>query len=114
MFRARLDSIPPSKTRGEVDISRHAEVSRVDNFICRGVVEDGLSVDSSLMGEGAETGDVVVEGNVNFDNLSHEIFNILQLVQLVLAQNILPICDNHACHESTEGRDAVSLTNTQD
>jgi hypothetical protein len=67
-----------------VDISRHAEVSRVDNFICRGVVEDGLGVDSSLMGEDAETGDVVVEGNVNFDSLSHEIFNILQLVQLVL------------------------------
>lgn len=46
-----------SQPRGKVDVSRHAEVSRVDNLIRRWVVEDRLGVNTSLVGEGAETGD---------------------------------------------------------
>lgn len=74
-------------------------------------IEDGLGVDPSLVGESAETSDIVVEGNVNFDGLRHEILDVLQPLQLALAHNVLPICDNHTCHKSTERSDTISLTN---
>lgn len=54
---SRLDGVPSSQPRGEVDVSRHAEVSGVDNLVRRWVVEDGLGVDSCLVGESAETSD---------------------------------------------------------
>ena len=35
-----LDSIPTSEPACKVDIARHAEISRVDDFVGRGVIED--------------------------------------------------------------------------
>jgi hypothetical protein len=54
---SRFDSVPSSQSRGEVHVSRHAEVGRVDNLIRGWVVEDSLGVDTGLVGEGAETSD---------------------------------------------------------
>ena len=42
------------------DISGHAKVGRVEDLVCRGVGKDRLGVNTSLVGEGASTGDVVV------------------------------------------------------
>jgi hypothetical protein len=56
---SRLDSVPSGQTRGEVHVSRHAEISRVDDFVGRWVVENCLGVDTGLVGESAESSDVL-------------------------------------------------------
>lgn len=71
-----LDSVPAGKTRGEVDVAGEAKVLGVENLVGRGVVEDGLGVDTGLVGEGAEAGDGVVEGSVDLDGLGDEILNL--------------------------------------
>lgn len=45
-------------------VATHAEVRGVDDLVGRGVGKDGFGVDTGLVGEGGETGDVVVEWNV--------------------------------------------------
>lgn len=96
-----------------MDISRHAEVGWVDNLIGRRIVEDSLGVDTGLVGESTESGDVVVEGNVNLNSLGDQILNVLELVEVVLAGHILSVGNNHACHQSSKRSNTVSLTNTQ-
>lgn len=58
--------------------------------------------------------DLLVERDVDLDRLGDEILNILELVKLVLAHNILSIGNNHACHETSKWGDTISLTDTQD
>lgn len=113
LFATRLDRVPASETRREVDVAGHAEVGRVDDFVGGGVVEDGLGVDASLVGKGAEAGDVVVEGNVDLDGLGDKILNFLELVELVLALDVFGVGDDHARHETTERSDTVTLANTK-
>ena len=108
-----LDGIPSGKSGGEVDVSRHAEISWVDDLVGRRVVQNGLGVDTGLVGEGAKTGDVVVEWNVDLDSLGNQLLNILQLLKLVLALDIVTVGDNHAGHESSEWGDTVALSNTE-
>jgi hypothetical protein len=43
---------------------------------------------TSLVGESAETGDIVVKRDVDLDRFGDEIFYLLQLVELVLALDI--------------------------
>lgn len=42
------------------NVSSHSEVLRVQDLVGRGVVENRLGVDTSLVGEGTPSGDVVV------------------------------------------------------
>lgn len=114
LLRTRLDGVPAGQTRCEVNVSRHAEIGGVDNLVGARVVQDGLGVDTGLVGEGTETGDVVVEGNVDLDGFGHEILNLLELMELVLALDIVAIGGHHTGHQTTERRDAVSLANTED
>jgi hypothetical protein len=114
LLGTRLDGIPASQARGEVDVAAHAEVLRVDNLVCRRVVEDGLGVDTGLVGEGAEAGDVVVEGNVDLDGLSNKILERLQLLELVLGLDVVAVGDDHAGHEATKRSNTVALTNSND
>lgn len=58
LVSTRLDSVPSGKSRGEVHISRHAEIGGVDDLVGGWVVKNGLGVDTSLVGEGAESGAV--------------------------------------------------------
>ena len=60
LLSTALDRVPSSKPAGKVYVSGHAEILRVDNLVCRRVVENGLSVDTSLVGESTESGDVVL------------------------------------------------------
>ena len=64
------------------------------------------------MREGAEASNVVVEGNVDLDALGDQIFNLLELVQLVLAEDIVAVGDNHAGHEATKRGDTIAFTDT--
>ena len=71
-------------------------------------------MDTSFVRESAETSDVVVEGDVDFDSLGDEIFNILELLELVLAADVVAVGDYHAGHESAEGGDAVTFADSED
>jgi len=97
-----------------VDVSGDAEVGRVDDLVSTWVVEDRLGVDTGLVGEGAETGDVVVERNVDLDGFGDQVLEVLELVELVLVLDVLGVGNDHAGHESTEWSDSVTLTNTED
>lgn len=66
------------------------------------------------MGEGGETGDVVVEGNVDLDRVGDQVLNGLELVEIVLALDVVAVGDNHAGHETTQRGDTVTLTDTDD
>ena len=113
LLSTRLDSIPASKSAGKVDVTGHAEVLRVDDLVSRGVVQNGLGVDTSLVSEGAETGDVVVEGDVDLDKIGNKILNLLELLEVVLAHDVVTVRNDHTGHETTKGRDTVALTDTK-
>jgi len=85
LFDAGLDCVPAGQAGGEVDVTLHAKVGRVNNLVGGRVGENGLGVDTSLVGEGGETGNVVVEGNVDLDRVGDQILNRLELVEIVLA-----------------------------
>jgi hypothetical protein len=113
LLHSALDGVPSGQPRSEVDISGDAEVRGVDDLVGARVVEDSLSVDAGLVGESAESGDVVVEGDVDLDSLGNQILEILELVELVLALDVLGVGDDHAGHESTERSDSVPLTDSE-
>ena len=71
-------------------------------------------MDTGLVGEGRETGDVVVEGDVDLDRVGDQVLNGLELVEVVLALDVVAVGDNHAGHETTERSDTVTLTDTDD
>jgi len=122
-----LDGVPAGEPGSEVDVAGQAEVRRVENLVRAGVVKDGLGVDTGLVGEGAETGDGVVEGSVDSNGLGDHVLNLfhtlletelgfakmllggfrpaylLDHVKLVLALGVLRGADRHAGKETTEG-----------
>lgn len=114
LLSTRLDGVPACQTRGKVDVSRHAKVFGIDDLVGAGVVEDGLGVDTGLVGESTETGDVVVERNVDLDGLGNEVLNVLELLQPVLALDVVAVGNHHTGHQTTKRGDTVTLTNTQD
>ena len=89
-------------------------VGRVNDLVGRGIGENGLGVDTGLVGEGGETGDVVVEGDVDLDRVGDQVLNGLELVQVVLALDVVAVGDDHAGHETTERGDTIALTDTDD
>ena len=70
-------------------------------------------MDTSLVGECRETGNVVVEGDVALDSFADEILNLLELVELILALDILGVGDDHASHKTAERGDAVTLADAE-
>lgn len=113
LLGTRLDGVPAGQTRREVHVAGHAEVGGVDDLVGAGVVQDSLGVDTGLVGEGAESGDVVVEGDVDLDGLGDQVLDILELLQLVLALDVLGVGDHHAGHQATKRGDTVALTDTE-
>ena len=90
-------------------VAAHAKVGGVDDFVGRRVVEDGFGVDTGFVGEGTETGDGVVEGDVDFYGLGDEVFDVFELVELVLGHYVVSVHCYHAGHKPAEGGDAVAL-----
>lgn len=113
LVNSRLDGVPAGKTVGKVDVSGQTEIGGVENLVSGGVGENGLGVDTGLVGEGAETGDGVVEGDVDLDGVGDEVLEVSQLVQLVLGENVVSVSSNHSSHQTTERGDTVSLTDTE-
>lgn len=94
-----------------MNVASKTEVGRVENLVSGGVVENSLGVDTSLVGEGAETGDRVVEGSVDLDCVGNKVLELLDLVQLVLALDVIRAGNHHAGQEATERGDTVTLAN---
>lgn len=89
-----------------MDVSVHAKVGGVDDLVSAGHVQDGLGVDARLVGESAEAGDGVVEGDINLNGLGNKVLDLLELVQLVPRSDIVVAADNHAGKQATEGLDS--------
>lgn len=49
----------------------------------------------------------------NLDSIGYHILNLLDLVELIPAHDVLTASNHHASHEATEGGDAVSLANAE-
>lgn len=113
LLNTTLDGVPASQSRGEVNISGHAEISGVDDLVCAGHVEDSLGVDTGLVSEGTETSDVVVEGHIDLDGLGNHILNLLELVKLVSGGDVFVAVDNHTGQETSERGDTVSLADSE-
>ena len=105
------DSCQKSASYGNISFTH---VRRVNNLVGRRVCENCLGVNTSLVGECGESGNVVVEGNVDLDAVGNEILNGLELVEIVLALDVVAVGDNHAGHETTQRGDTVALTDTDD
>lgn len=114
LLNTALDCVPSGQPGREVDVSGETKVGWVDNLVGAWVGKDGLGVNTSLVGKGAETSDVVVEGDVDLNGLSDEVLKVTKLVELVFAHNVVTVGNDHASHQSTERGDTVTLTNTED
>ena len=71
-------------------------------------------MDTSLVGEGGESGNVVVKGNVDLDAVGDKVLDSLELVEVVLVLDVIAVGDDHSGHQATEGSDTVPLTDTDD
>lgn len=98
LLGTRFDGVPAGQARSEVNIAGHSKIGGVDDFVGAGVVQDGLGVDTSLVGKSTETGDVVVEGNVDFNGLSNEVLDVLEFFELVLALDVVAVGNHHTGH----------------
>lgn len=94
-----------------MDVASQTEIGRVQDLVGGRVVENGLGVDTSLVGKGAETGDRVVERSVDLYCVGDQVFELLDLVQLVLALDVVGAGDHHAGQEATKRGNAVPLAN---
>lgn len=72
-----LDSVPTCQSRCEMNIAGHSEICRVNDFIGGGIREYGFGMYASLVCKRTETGDIVVEGNVDLDCTGNEVLNRL-------------------------------------
>ena len=63
-----------------MDVSGDSEIGRIDDLIGAWVGQDGFGMDSGLVGEGAETGDVVVERNIDLDGFCNKVFKVTELL----------------------------------
>lgn len=113
LLSTRLNRVPTRQPRSEVDIAGHAEIGRVNDFVSAWVVEDGLGVNTGLVGESTEASDVVVERNVDLNGLRHKVLDLLELVELVLALDILRVRHHHTSHQTTKRGDSITLANTE-
>lgn len=60
LLHTGLDCVPAGQTVANSDVSGHTEIGGVEDLVCGWVGQDCLGVDTGLVCEGAETGNVVV------------------------------------------------------
>lgn len=114
LFHSRLDGVPSGQSMTDRHVSGHAEIVRVEDLVRGRVGEDRLGVDTGLVGEGAETSNVVVERDGNLDSVGDQVFNLSEHVQIVLALDVLRVGDHHSSDKTTERGNTVSLSDTED
>ena len=120
------------------DVSAHTKVLGLQDLVSGRVSQDRLGVDTSLVGKGAESGNVVVasgaathprqllpfqenppgpsgdsQGNRNLDGLGDQVFDFSQHGQVVLGLDVFRVGDHHPGDQSSQGGDSVPLTDTQ-
>jgi len=66
-----------------MDVSSNSETGRIEGLIGAWVSQDGFGIDSSLVGECAETGDVVVGRNIDLNGLCNKAFEVTELLTWV-------------------------------
>jgi|SRR5579862_22972 len=71
-------------------------------------------MDTSFVGEGAVSSDVIVEGNGYIDSFSHDVLEISEGGEIVFAFDVFFVGSIHTSEKTTEGSDPVSLPNTED
>lgn len=113
LFHSRLDGVPSCQSMTDRDVSGHAEIRRVEDLVCGRVGEDRLGMDTCLVGECAESGNVVVERDGNLDGLGDEVFNLSEHGQLVLGLYVFRVGDHHSGDQTAERGDTVSLSDTE-
>lgn len=109
-----LDRVPARETVADGDIAGETEVLRLEDLVGGGVVEDGLGVDTSLVGEGAVTGDGVHEGNVDLDGLRDQVLDLAEHGEVVLALHVVGVRSVQARDETAERGDTDTLADTKD
>ena len=114
LTHSALDCVPAGQSVGKVDVTSHAEISRVDDLVGGGVGQDGLRVYASLVCERAKPCDVVVEWYFDFHSIRHEILDRFEFGQVVLAQNVVTVGNQHPSDKSTQGRNSIAFTDAQD
>lgn len=114
LLKSVLDSVPTRQTMTDTDIPGHAKVLGVENLVRRGVVKDGLGMDTRLVGESTVAGDVVVERHSDLDSVGNDVFDVANLCQVILIHDELLVGSVHAGQQTTQRSDTVALTNTQD
>jgi hypothetical protein len=131
LFDTRLDGVPTRQTvtvngglkggdfeRGKYapnrDVAGKTEVLRLEDLVRAGVVEDGLGVDASLVGEGTVPGDRVHEGDVDLDGLSDQVLDFSEHGEVVLGLDVFGVGGIETGDEATERGDTDTLTNTED
>jgi hypothetical protein len=133
-------SLPTGQSVSDRDVSAHTKVLGLQDLVRRRVGKDSLGVNTSLVGEGTESGNVVVavpqandpdqpihspdtvspeswynlQGNGNLNGLGDQVLDLSQHGQVVLGLDVLRVGDHHPRDQSTKGGDSVSLTDTQD
>lgn len=95
------------------DVAGETEVLRLENLVGGGVVEDGLGVNTGLVGERTVTSDGVHEGNVDLDGLGDQVFNLTEHRQVVLALDVFGVRRVQARDKTTKRGDTDTLTNTK-
>lgn len=91
-----------------MDVSAHTKVGRVDNLVGAGHVQDSLGMDTSLVSEGTETSDGVVERNVDLNGGSDKVLKLLELMQLVSGGDVFMAADNHAGEKTSKRLTRIS------
>lgn len=99
--------------RGKVDVVGQIEISRVENFVGVGVVEDGFGVDIGFVGKGVEIGDGVVEGSVDFDGFGDEIFEFFEFVEFVFVFDIFRVGDDYVSYQVIKRGDIIVFINVE-
>lgn len=69
-------------------------------------------MNSSFVGEGAETSDGVVEGNRDLDGIRHEVLELSEHGKVVLGFDVLGVDDVHSGDQSSEslhGGEGISM-----
>ena len=104
-----LDGVPASETVTDRDVSGETKVFWLEDLIGRGVVQDGLGVDTGLVGERTITTGCIVksgkvegqtesnlrdrvhERNVDLDGLSNQVFDFTEHSKVVLALDVFRV-----------------------
>jgi hypothetical protein len=133
LLNTALDRVPAGETVADRNIAGKTEVLRLENLVSRGVVEDGLGVDTGLVSErtvatiihynqvliltrvvGINLRDGVHERNIDLDCFRNQVLDFTKHGEVILGLYILRVRSVQARDETAKGRDTNTLANTKD